>query len=577
MKPYLLFDEETAKMLEGTGASGSLRSSESLLRSSGSGRDYGVLAGAAGGWGNRTPAMQAVRNAYGLRPSEKTANVPAPGEEGDLSRDLNLSVVFEAMAGKDAFLHEVAQQVVPATVFDENVIRFRQEILTDVLHYPRTIRSLYGLASDAVEESLLYRNQNQPNYAQVVTMGEKVQKALGLMERLLNRTEMLAKLLVSSGGTCRSRGLAAFRARVDTMLSDAFLEHANRHVEELRSLAEGGRLVLGSALGLGLKGSGHVLRGILDPSEFSVFGKLSGMSFSRESKATIRLDNIALSRSADELQDAAFVHVLRVIGRLSDELFRFFEILRFETGFYAGCLNLYETLMSLGVPLCLPEIPTDTRPGMQFEQLVDVGLALSNRQCPVSNSLSAPEGRLFVVTGANQGGKSTYLRSIGLAQLFLQCGLFVTAKQFGAPLRDAVFTHFARPEDTGMEHGRLEEELARMDGIVKRMTGNSMLLLNESFATTTERAGARIALELVPPLQAYGVEILYVTHMYEFANGIRSLEIPGTIFLRAERAPDGQRSFRVEKGEPLPTSYGVDLFEKWVGEPRPAQQGESDG
>lgn len=119
-----------------------------------------------------------------------------------------------------------------------------------------------------------------------------------------------------------------------------------------------------------------------------------------------------------------------------------------------------------------------------------------------------------------------------------------------------------------MEHGRLEEELARMDDLVRQMTGRSMLLLNESFATTTERAGARIALELVPALQAYGVEILYVTHLYEFADGIRTLGIPGTVFLRAERSQDGQRSFRMEEGEPLPTSYGEDLFEKWVGKPQ---------
>ena len=74
---------------------------------------------------------------------------------------------------------------------------------------------------------------------------------------------------------------------------------------------------------------------------------------------------------------------------------------------------------------------------------------------------------MIVITGANEGGKSTFLRSVGAAQLMMQAGMFVAAETFGANVRDGVFTHFNREEDATLTRGRLEEELARMSAIVE--------------------------------------------------------------------------------------------------------------
>jgi DNA mismatch repair ATPase MutS len=216
----------------------------------------------------------------------------------------------------------------------------------------------------------------------------------------------------------------------------------------------------------------------------------------------------------------------------------------------------------MGIQVCFPVHEPMENPVLVFDELTDAGMALSEHARPVANRLSAEGTNLFIITGANQGGKSTYLRSIGLAQVFMQCGLFVTAAQYRASIRDAVFTHFPREEDAGMDHGRLEEELSRMDAIVRRLTSRSMLLLNESFATTTEREGAQIATDIVLALHERDVAVLYVTHLYEFALGMQDRKPEKTLFLRAERAQDGFRSFRIEPGEPLSTSYGEDLYAK---------------
>jgi DNA mismatch repair ATPase MutS len=115
----------------------------------------------------------------------------------------------------------------------------------------------------------------------------------------------------------------------------------------------------------------------------------------------------------------------------------------------------------------------------------------------VGNTVNANHKSLAIVTGTNQGGKSSFLRSVGLAQLMMQCGLFVGAEAFAAELCPALLTHYKREEDTTMKSGKFHEELARMSEIVNHIVVNSILLLNESFAATNEREGSEIAKQIV--------------------------------------------------------------------------------
>lgn len=82
----------------------------------------------------------------------------------------------------------------------------------------------------------------------------------------------------------------------------------------------------------------------------------------------------------------------------------------------------------------------------------------------------------MMVTGANQGGKSTFLRSVGIAALMMQCGMFVPARSFVATVYRGVFTHYRRAEDTTMTSGKLDEELGRMSAIVDVIHPGSLLL-----------------------------------------------------------------------------------------------------
>jgi DNA mismatch repair ATPase MutS len=240
-------------------------------------------------------------------------------------------------------------------------------------------------------------------------------------------------------------------------------------------------------------------------------------------------------------------------------------MLRIELAFYIGCLNLYEQLAQMGEPISfpLPMAPNERR--HSFHGLYDVCLALTMKQKIVGNDVTADNKNLVIITGANQGGKSTFLRSVGLSQLMMQCGMFVPAESYYCNVCNGLFTHYKRQEDPTMKSGKLDEELSRMSEIVDDIASNSMLLFNESFAATNEREGSEIARQIICALLEKCIKVFFVTHLYEFAHGFYDKKMENAIFLRAERQTDGGRTFKLIEGEPLQTSYGEDLYSRIFG------------
>jgi DNA mismatch repair ATPase MutS len=142
----------------------------------------------------------------------------------------------------------------------------------------------------------------------------------------------------------------------------------------------------------------------------------------------------------------------------------------------------------------------------------------------------------------------------------MQCGLFVTAQSYRASSDAGIFTHFTREEDPGMASGRLDDELRRMSGIAGQLTPRSLILFNESFAGTNEHEGSEIGYQIVRALLDADVRIFFVTHRFSFADRIRRHPVRSSLFLRAERSPDGRRTYKLAVKDPLPTSYGEDLY-----------------
>ncbi len=247
-----------------------------------------------------------------------------------------------------------------------------------------------------------------------------------------------------------------------------------------------------------------------------------------------------------ELKDRGINLAANALAQSADHILSFFTMLRTELGFYIGCVNLRGRLAEKDEPVCFPVPSAPARPVLSCRGLYDVGLSLSLEERVVGNDVDADAKLLVMITGANQGGKSTFLRSIGFC--------------------DGLFTHYKREEDPTMESGKLDEELSRMSEMSERVTRNCIMLFNESFSATNEREGAEIASSIVRALVEVGIKVFFVTHSFELAQRFYVEGIDAALFLRAGRQIDGGRTFRLVEGEPLPTSYGEDLYKNVFGE-----------
>ncbi len=267
-------------------------------------------------------------------------------------------------------------------------------------------------------------------------------------------------------------------------------------------------------------------------------------------------------RALEEIRGRGLNHVADAVAQSADHVKSFFIMLRLELAFYLGALNLRERLDQKGEPACFPEPLAEDQSALTAQGIYDVCLALYVKHRGVGNELNADGKSLVMITGANQGGKSTLLRSLGLAQLMMQSGLFVGAQSFRASVCTGVFTHYKREEDVAMQSGKLDEELRGMSAIADQIVPNSVLLCNESFASTNEREGSEIARQVIRAMLAKRIKVLFVTHMYDLSHSLQTQQLDTALFLRAERTPGGGRTFKVIEGEPLPTSYGQDSFRR---------------
>ncbi len=483
--------------------------------------------------------------------------VQTPGNEADLVKDLNLAIIYKVMSRGDDYIKSVVSRVVPRSLSNPEIIRYRQEILKECIQHQHIINRLYTITTEASKDAAAFRDFVRPSFTKVVSSSVKLRNAAGLLEVLLVKLRELANL-TQENTEFTSPGLYGFCLEVNTKLNTGFFGHAQKLVSQLKLACEGSGLEIGARVGAGFKGANYTLR------------KLSGKSSYKFGKKRYRInlkDYLSVS-NAKEAEDAVFIHVLRIANHFIGTIQSFMEAVRFEIAFYLGCVHLYRYTYARDLPLCFGEIDTSDSKTLHYDGLYDLSLALSGNFMPISNSEMLDGKHLIFVTGANQGGKSTFLRSLGIAFILHQCGMQVPAESFAAFTATGIFTHFSRAEDSNMDHGKLEEELSRMSSIVDTIASHGLLLMNEAFATTTEREGAIIGGGILSALYELEVAVVYVTHLYELADIFVQKNLQGAGFLLAERLDGGDRSFRIMRGLPRETSYGEDLYNKFIKSPK---------
>ena len=500
-----------------------------------------------------------------LARKQRDGSLLAPtGNDAVLTQDLELDTLWNAMAAGDEFLFEMAKRAVLSSLTDLDAIVYRQQVLADCLEHPEIVRQLYGLAVGALENERRVTGL-WPGAGPDRILGHSVQ-VLKLHVDVLKRLRQIAG---EQAASFRSEGFTRFFAMLGEELTDDYLQAVEYHLREL----EFKRGVFESAeLAKGVKGRRYQVR---TPREQRWTERLPFGNRAESYSFTIPSRDENGFKALEQIREKGINLVADSVAQSADHVKSFFSMLRVELAFYLGCLNLHDILAGKGESVCFPQPLAADQLTLTAEGIYDVCLTLQLENRVVGNEVNADGKSLVMITGANQGGKSTLLRSIGLVHLMMQAGMFVGARSFRAGVCNGVFTHYKREEDTAMESGKLDEELRRMSEIVGQITRHSILLCNESFASTNEREGSEIARQVVRAMLHKQIKVFFVTHMYDLAHSLHAQQLDNALFLRAERQPGGQRTFKLVEREPLPTSYGKDSYQRIFGtaEPESAASG----
>lgn len=233
-----------------------------------------------------------------------------------------------------------------------------------------------------------------------------------------------------------------------------------------------------------------------------------------------------------------------------------------EIQYYLAFFRFEEKMKEQGFEFCAPDKVSDG--AMEAAGLYDLALACVNctRGKPVvSNDFAYREGeRFFVVGGPNQGGKTTFARSLGQLVYFAGMGLDVPAARAGIPYFSGLLTHFSVEESLGSGKGKLKEELLRLAPMMQEEAAGAFVIINELFTTAAHYDGCIMGKRVLNHFIGKGCMGVYVTHLRELGEGIEGVA-PLTAML--DGSQERKRTYKISRERMEGVGYAEDIVNKY--------------
>jgi DNA mismatch repair protein MutS len=477
--------------------------------------------------------------------------------EPDFFSDLNLDQVLEAMtAGREEY---DLKPFFYAPLHDVSAVRYRHEILRDLEKEP---------VRRAVGDFAQRMRRMREHLVTVEKMHYKLQKQAWFRDAVETYCEAARSLGDDlAGADATSQGLRAFReylaAYTDSARFSTVESEARKVKDDLASVE----------YSIHIQGNRVRVKRYAGESDYSAE---VAATFAKFQQGAVENHLVQLADFAE--MNHVEAQVLDCVARLYPEVFRGLgeyctrhadyldeTIARFdrEVQFYVAYLELIGRFRSAGLPFCYPRMSARSKE-IVAEDAFD--LALANKLVPegtkvVCNGLylEDPE-RVFVVTGPNNGGKTTFARMFGQLHYLASLGLLVPGRNARLLLPDRIFTHFEREEDIETLRGKLEDELVRVHGILEQATSDSVIVMNESFSSTTLNDAVFLGTEVMTRILDLGCLGVYVT----FVDELASLG-EGTVSMVSQIVPENpaERTFKILRKPADGLAYAWAIAEKY--------------
>lgn len=524
--------------------------------------------------------------------------------------DLSIDFLCDALT-EDAYEKNSIKQLLTNITDDEEVIKYRCDVFDDFLRFPRLREDLTALLDKLADLREIERFQKDSEASSLWQLINRLREMGGYVECITQIKNTLETIDV------KSRGLLQLKENVQSIYNGSGFPNLKKDIDETLAKAQSFKsITLGVNLDallrpktvgvISLNDKHFTDSGILKrfmnfanhESELHKGNDVTGfIHFHPANPSTTSLGfgkmvtgaqndvNQVYSTEitgADPLSDALKKVVTDILRRTVNDiksmLIKYINIngysfisLMPEIIFYIRFAELCDKIKQKNLPICKADVISKENRSCEIKDIYNIKLAIKavngeDNQIVTNDFDFDDDKRIYILTGPNRGGKTTITQAVGLAFLLAQNGIYVPCSSMSFSPCDNIFTHFPADENDTVDLGRLGEESKRLSDIFKIATRYSLILLNESLATTNVAEGLYIAKDVIKAMRYLGVRSVFNTHMHDLARNldeVNQIEGSSKIESMVTGVDHGQRSFKVFIAPPQGISYAKDIAIKY--------------
>ena len=510
----------------------------------------------------------------------------------DFIKDLNIELIANDIYSAN-YNHTV--DILSEMCDIPEVINYRLDILEDFLNIPE----IEEVITESTDSIYSYRSLKETKIKNIGSFIDIVNKIDGI-ENYIECIKKYQDFIEHHGYLVRSEGLKRFFQTIREIYSDPDFEDL---INETKLLRE--KFVTGvSSISIGINFDRYMRPTeavLLSVNNDSYKGKsLLSKIFKQDSHGISTMYIFTPDSKHDGIEAALYNDLKDLVKEVMQNLSTCIKLfnnvhtefiidMQSQFNFYMGAARFIKTLKSHGLKMCRPVIEEKQKRIFKVKDATDVSLALKMlknewqmdlAESVVPNDIDMDDnGRIFILTGPNQGGKTTFTRSAGIIQVLAQTGLYVPGSSARISPVDWIYTHFPKEEVTGFQTSRLAEECKQFTETFRHATRYSLILLNESLSSTTPMESLYLAEEIVKSMRYLGCRAIYATHLLDLAHDVDKIndEVEGDSKLISMVAgiSDGtdtssglsgskyKRTYKVVAAPPLSNSYAKEVAEKY--------------
>ncbi len=488
---------------------------------------------------------------------DKDVSLAQAVAQPDCLHDLNLDQLIDAITGPKQEYDLTPFFYTPLR--DPDTVRYRQEVMRD-LENESLIEHIKAF-SKGMSTVRRYLGMAEKLDFEYHRMGWTLEAALVYCDTVMAVSPHLAT------DSLRSRGLRAIREYVEQYVSSPSFQvlasearQVKQALEEVQYsvIIEGGKFRV-------KRYEGEAEYGIEVEKTFEKFKQTDAQDYlkripERSGMSHIEAKILEFVVKLFPEPFAALTHFCNQRFPFIDERIQTFDR---EIQFYLAYLDFIADLKRRGLPFCYPQLSAASKEIYLYDGF-DLALAHAhryNQQPIVLNDFSLQDSkRILVVTGPNQGGKTTFARMFGQVHYLASLGCPVPGREARLFLFDRIFTHFERAEDVRTLRSKLEDDLFRMHSMLAQATPESLFILNEIFTSTTVHDALLLSREIMAQLTDRDVLACWVTFLDELASLNEK-----TVSMVALVDPEdpARRTFKVVRMPANGLAYAMSLARKY--------------